>query len=546
MTKFHWKLLILISSILVVIIAIGLFFKILILRQEGYNQSTILYFVGITAMITTLIISFIYQLLGGLNNSISRLIQQVQTMRKGTGDKITESEKWNGLRVLQKNLDDLSNSLEHLKAKEMKLNFHLTHDQLTGLPNKTKLHQKLVALQKEENPPFIIMVDIHGFKVLNDTYGKEAGDYILIEAGRRIESAAPIHFVARVSSDQFCIVTNQIKDKRDAQSLVARIKTVLLNPYNFQREDIRIDIAVGISKCDTDDVESSLTRATIALFSSKSKGRGQVEFYVPAMSEHQTEKMRIENKLHQAVANKEIYLEYQPKVSLISGKTIGVEALARWIDAHLGSVPPNHFIPIAEETGLITTLTRDLLMEACKRAYEWNTRDTFIPISVNLSPILFTLYPELDKFIEEALKESQLNPGLLEIEITEGVLLSKGSVDVLQKICDLGVTISVDDFGTGYSSLGYLKDFPIHTLKIDKSFIQIIRKDKTNRELAESILFLGKKLGLQVVAEGVETKEQLQFLMEKGCDAIQGYYISKPLPLKDLHTFLNEDYKVSV
>nr|WP_285841981.1 diguanylate cyclase [Sutcliffiella horikoshii] len=348
----------LLSFSIIVTATIGLVFQNLILVNVGYDKGTLTLIIGISILSVSSIILINNFIIKGISWRIAGLVNHINNIKKGDFGTTTPIKQKDEIGDLHKSINELSISLLELKEKEKELNFHRSYDPVTGLPNRSHLYEKLIHLKAENKTNFIIMLDIHGFKILNDIYGEKAGDEILTIVGRKIEKISAPNFVARVSSDEFSVVTKNIKREQEIHTLVRKIKDSLAKPIYVKGEEMRIDMAVGVSKCLEEDFEGSLTQATLAMIEAKKKGRGQVEFYLPSMTEAQTEQMKVEKRLFHAVNNQEIYLEYQPKVSLISGQVIGVEALARWNDPFLGKVPPNRFIPIAEETGMITALSK--------------------------------------------------------------------------------------------------------------------------------------------------------------------------------------------
>jgi diguanylate cyclase (GGDEF)-like protein/PAS domain S-box-containing protein len=431
---------------------------------------------------------------------------------------------------------DITKQLEIEEANE-----HMAyHDYLTGLPNRNKLNATLPAelelAAKNKQHVAILFLDLDRFKIINDTLGHSTGDHLLKEVAKRLTSCLyDIDIVFRQGGDEFIII---VKDaNRDTATFVSRkILDVLSEPFQIENYDIFTSPSIGISLFpeDGDTVETLIRKADFAMYHAKNDGKNNYKFYSQEGQESNINPLKIEMDLHRAIQQDELALYYQPKVNLKTGKITGVEALIRWNHPEWGLVLPETFIPIAEETGLIIPIGEWVLREACKQGQVWWLKGWNTTISVNLSPRQFT-QSHLDVTVARILEETGLDPRLLELEITESMTASiERTIQALQKLKKLGVRISIDDFGTGFSSLYYLQKFPVDTLKIDQSFVQSMQQSASDETIVKTIISMAHNLNLNVVGEGIETKEQLVFLQQHLCDEGQGYFFTQPVPVAEL------------
>ncbi|HEX8624315.1 MAG TPA: EAL domain-containing protein [Allosphingosinicella sp.] len=410
------------------------------------------------------------------------------------------------------------------------------HDSLTGLPNRAVFADHLtgtVAKAGESaDTVAVLCVDLDGFKAINDVYGHPAGDALLIAAAQRLRSAVRGHeLVARLGGDEFAVVQSGGEQPGHAGLLAQRVVEALSEPFALGSDTVRISASVGVAlfPADAADPESLIKNADMALYRAKGDGRGTARFYEAAMDEALRRRRQLEADLRQAIGRGELCVHYQPLADLESGAILGFEALLRWNHAQLGAIGPATFIPLAEESGYIVKLGQWVLREACGEAARWTPA---LKLSVNLSPIQFT-QGDLAAEVEAILAETGLDPARLELEVTEGLLIKDAgkAIAILERLKELGVQISMDDFGTGYSSLSYFRLFPFDKVKIDQSFIRDMIDNPQARAIIRSVIGLGQGLGMPVVAEGVETEEQLEALRAEGCDQVQGYWISRPGPI---------------
>lgn len=417
--------------------------------------------------------------------------------------------------------------------------FDLTYyDSLTGLPNRTLLsehfHQSVGYSSRNGRKVCIMLLDLDRFKAINDTMGHDAGDNLLYEIANRLKSQVRSYdTVARLGGDKFVILVSDMCNVDDVSSFAEKILQEISQPFVLQGCEVVITGSIGIALCpdDGDDDKELLKYAESAMYLAKRSGRQSFRFYSKELTRKTNLNLQIETELRHALRRNEMEVYFQPKVCFESCKVHGSEALARWKSATLGVIPPSCFIPIAEETGQIIEIGNWVLRKACGVARELNTRNLPVhKIAVNLSVRQF-LAGDLVASVRSILEETACQPEWIEFEITESLLLedSKEVADILASFRSVGITLAVDDFGTGYSALSYLADFSIDTLKIDKSFVQSITTDQRRAELVKAILSIAHCLGLDVVAEGVETYEQVTFLKENNCQYAQGWYFSKPL-----------------
>ncbi|WP_182084167.1 EAL domain-containing protein [Aureimonas sp. ME7] len=416
------------------------------------------------------------------------------------------------------------------------------HDALTGLPNRTLFHERLdAALQsnKEEKSRLAVLcLDLDHFKEVNDTLGHSAGDILLQEVSERLRSCIlPSDTVARLGGDEFAIVQNGVHQPLDASVLSRRIIESLNAPYFVEGNELHVGVSVGIAVAgNEDDTPTTLLKnADIALYRAKQAGRGTMRLFEPRMDLELQARKALEYDLRQALSRDQLELHYQPLIELDGERIAGVEALVRWRHPEHGLVPPNAFIPLAEDTGLIIPIGEWVLRTACEQAREWSD----LRVAVNLSPVQFK-HRELVDTVRQVLVDTGLEPQRLELEITESVLLhdAEAAREILNGLKELGVHIVMDDFGTGYSSLGYLNSFPFDKIKIDKSFISDLTVEKSNA-IVRSVIGLGQSLNMITTAEGVETAEQAAFLLQEGCEQVQGYHFGRPIPAADMNRLID-------
>lgn len=435
------------------------------------------------------------------------------------------------------------------KEYEDKLIHQANYDSLTDLPNRVLLQDRLhLTIERVKNQDSVIvgmLVDLDNFKKINDTVGHDIGDKILKEtAARLLACVSESDTVARFTGDKFFIILQDIEKAVEAESVADKILSSIARPFCVNDDEFLITASIGLTVCpeDGDNPHVIFRNAEAAMYLSKDEGRNRFHFFSNELNEKANKRLQIETNLRHALEQNELVLFFQPQISTVDKKVVGAESLIRWTSASLGFVPPDQFIAIAEDNGMINDIGQFVLRNACIEAAKWQSIAGFpIRVAVNVSSQEFKDSDYVSK-VEKIIKETGFSPENLEIEITERYLVQ--DVDeakmILDRLTEMGINISIDDFGTGYSSLSYLKRFPIKTLKIDKSFIQNLTSESEDEALVRAIIAMGHSLSMDVIAEGVEEEDQLIRLAELGCDIIQGYFYSKPLPVNEFHKFVSE------
>jgi diguanylate cyclase (GGDEF)-like protein/PAS domain S-box-containing protein len=412
------------------------------------------------------------------------------------------------------------------------------HDGLTDLPNRAAflqaLAQMIEACAGTSEEFAVLSLDLDGLKEINDVFGHATGDKLLIEVARRLQAAAGGGVVARLSGDEFGLIIDG-KQPEAGKALAQQLAEALADEFVIEGKSVRTGVTTGISVFphNGSDAASLLANAGAALFRAKAKSRGTISIYEPEMDQQIRDRRVLHQDLSLAIKNGELSLHYQPQAvaqsTVAASEIVGFEALARWQHPVRGFVSPGEFIPLAEESGLIVAMGEWILREACREAASWKVP---MQVAVNLSPAQFT-HGDLVGLVHSILLETGLAPDRLELEITEGVLIEDfdRGLALLRRLKALGVRISMDDFGSGYSSLSYLQAFPFDKIKIDRAFVINLGRNPQSAAIVRAVIDLGHALEMSIVAEGVETQEQLGFLAEEGCDAVQGYFLGKPLPI---------------
>jgi diguanylate cyclase (GGDEF)-like protein/PAS domain S-box-containing protein len=463
-----------------------------------------------------------------------------------------------GLAVLDSNrfvyrmTGSLTDVTEQKKAEKQLLH-NAFHDALTGLPNRAlfmdRLENSLAEVKKGDGYSFgVLFLDLDRFKVVNDSLGHQIGDQLLVATARRLESCLrPGDIVARLGGDEFAVILDRVKHVSDAIQAAERIRERLSSPFNLSGHEVFISASIGIALNQTasEEPDEILRNADTAMYRAKDQGRGCFELFDKGMHVRNAALSQLETGLRRALARDEFRVHYQPIISLETWRISGFEALLRWEHPEHGYISPLKFIPVAEESGLIIELGQWVLREACQQLRSWQEQfpsDPPLSISVNLSGRQFS-QPDLIDCISRILTETGLDAGSLKIEITESAIIENidAAAMMLKRIKALGIRLSLDDFGTGYSSLSYLHRFPIDTLKIDRSFVSRINLPK-NAEIVKTILTLARNLGMDVVAEGVETREQVLQLTGLNCEYVQGYLLSKPIDGRAMRELISEIY----
>lgn len=441
----------------------------------------------------------------------------------------------------------ISRDITAQKEAEKNLAYLAYHDTLTGLPNRLLFYDRLEqAIARADRYGFIIaimLLDIDGFKEINDFFGHNEGDYLLIKVSERLKKVIrEIDTLARLGGDEFILIINDLKSESDIPEIAKKIHNVFDNAFTIRNHKLNITTSTGISVYprDGNNINELIRNADIALYHAKGQGKNNYQLYKPMLSKKGTDKFIFQNRLRRAVEDNEFVVFYQPIVDVFTREIIGMEALVRWNDPEKGLIPPNEFIHIAEETGIIVQIGEFVMRTACLQNSKWIKSGLLsTPVSVNLSATQFK-QPNLIDMIMEILNETGLEPRYLQLEITETTAMSNAAktLSIMNELYEKGITFIIDDFGIGYSSLNYLKNFPVSTIKIDRSFIKNIVENKNDAAIATAILALAETMNIKVIAEGVEKPEQLEFLKKLNwkpaeaftCHGAQGYYFSKPLP----------------
>ena len=417
------------------------------------------------------------------------------------------------------------------------------YDALTGLPNRVLLQDRLTkalaAARRQKHKVALLFLDLDRFKIINDSLGHSFGDLLLKQVAARLSRCVrDPDTVARLGGDEFLIVLTDVRDIPDVAVATERFMDAICAGFTIQGRSFSISCSLGISIFPNHghDNETLIKNADAAMYSAKERGRNNFHFFSPDMNIQAVKRLALESALHTALARNELFLVYQPQMDIPTGKITGMEALLRWQHPDMGLVPPNDFIRIAENSGLIVPIGEWVLRTACAQARKWQEDGLVaVPIAVNVSAVQFR-HEDFPEIIRRVLRETGLEPRYLELELTESLLLSNADVvfSVLEQLRSMGLKLAIDDFGTGYSSLSYLKKFPVSKLKVDRAFIRDVALNRDDAAITTAIISMAKSLNLVVIAEGVEDEAQLSFLRAQGCDGLQGYYFSKPLAASDL------------
>jgi diguanylate cyclase (GGDEF)-like protein/PAS domain S-box-containing protein len=439
--------------------------------------------------------------------------------------------------------------ISELKAAQIQMETLAFYDPLTGLANrrlfKNRLDKSVKAVMRSGKSMALMFLDMDQFKRVNDTLGHDAGDILLKEVANRLNNTVRENdTVSRIGGDEFTILLTDVKSTQDVRVVAEKILKVMAKPIRVKGQDIITSVSIGITLTpdDSTDINTLMKNADLAMYAAKEQGRNNFQFFSEEMNHSILEHLALEKEIKEAIQRNQFTLLFQPKVSLFDYRTTGVETLIRWEHPDKGLITPDNFIPVAEETGQIIDIGNWVLEQACRQISSLireNVLSSEAKVAVNLSAKQFA-DPLLAQRIRNVLEITRIPPRCLELEITESTLMEdvESAIKIMQEIKSTGVSIAIDDFGTGYSSLSYIKRFPIDVLKVDRSFVMDIPEDKNDMAITAAVIAMAHKLSLNVVAEGVETQEQLKYLRQNNCDEGQGYLFSRPLSLGQLHQFL--------
>ncbi|MFC6673257.1 EAL domain-containing protein [Marinobacterium aestuariivivens] len=472
----------------------------------------------------------------------------VQAVKEGAQDYIVKGSLKRLHAAIPRELRESENRRKRREV-EAQLDYLTKYDEVTSLPNRAlymrHLHQAIARGADNGRMTGIMHINLDGFREINHGFGSDAGDQLLRDVARRLtECAGPDNLVARLAGDDFAVVIPDIGDQQALNDSVQSIFTCFQGPYSVSGYDLCIGASAGVSVSPLhgDNIDQLQRSASLAMHHAKQGGGKTLELFDPKMREKMHQRTRMERALRRATEHGEFALHYQPQVDLRSGEIVAVEALIRWTDPEFGPVPPPEFIPIAEESGLILPIGQWALTEACRQHKAWvsDLGAQITPrMAINVSPFQFR-QRNLPLLITSALNAHEMAPASLEIEITESALLHDQDETwrIIHTLSDAGIRISLDDFGTGYSSLSYLKRFPVDALKIDREFVEDLPQGKDSIAIVRSVISIAQHLGLTVVAEGVETREQMAFVKQAGCPLVQGYYFHRPVEAQQLSLLL--------
>lgn len=509
-------------------------------NQDAFDRFTIVMFI---LMLVIGIVAFL------LSKKITAPIRELLrgTKKISEGDLSVEFKKVSNDEIGELT-DSFNHMIKHLKETKDKLSFDAFHDTLTALPNRKKffnaLKRAIDSFSKDPQKKFaVLFVDLDRFKIVNDSLGHQTGDQLLKEISQRFQKfMRATDMIARLGGDEFVVLMTEVKDQNDAVKLSERIIEELQSPFTIDQQDIYITCSIGITLSDAKYAtpDGYLRDSDNAMYRAKGMGKSRFQIFDPKMHAQVIATMQMEADIRNALERDEFLLHYQPIISLDDNRVISLEALIRWNHPQRGLVQPDEFIPLAEENGLILPIGKWVIKRACQQIREWKDQNIpVVPVSVNVSSPQFEPY-HLTKFIREEISDAKIFPENLIIEITESVAMEDMVVSsqVLKILRLMGIKLSIDDFGTGHSSLNSLIHFPVDTLKIDQSFVREIEDSPKKAAIIQAIITLAQALDFKVIAEGVETQGQLDFLKQNHCDCIQGYLISRPLPADQIVSFI--------
>jgi diguanylate cyclase (GGDEF)-like protein len=483
-----------------------------------------------------------------LQRKISRPILDLSSaMQKVTAEKVFSArvtvEGTDEIARLGDGFNSMLHELERRESEkqefEAKLKFQALNDPLTGLPNRRlfgdRLAQALAGAERGKLMLALLYIDLDGFKLVNDSLGHPIGDSLLVQVSTRLRAhVRKSDTLARLGGDEFTVVLTSINAKEGAMIAAKKFLDALAAPFIIEEHELTVGASIGISLYPESGLDTSalMQQADSAMYAAKRNGKNQAMYFTPDLGALVRERLNIENQLREALKRSEIHAHYQPEFDVVSGQLVRFEALARWTHRTLGIITPDRFIPVAEESGLIVPLGAHILEQACMEAVRWNAIAPYpVQVAVNVSSVQFARVTFVDEVIE-ILNRTGLKPNLLQLELTESVMISgiHHSVEAMKRLKGLGITFAIDDFGTGYSCLSYLSVLPFDALKVDRSFVRESKLREDGRMLLESLINLAHNMGLRVIAEGVENIEQLDLIRNLGGSEVQGYLLGRPIP----------------
>lgn len=434
--------------------------------------------------------------------------------------------------------------ITELKNKEAQITYQAHHDELTGLPNRLKLKKHIAQLVHEDpnRQITLLFLDLDNFKTVNDSLGHKIGDRLLTDVALRLAAlSGPESVVARLGGDEYVVLTTTPQTAQECMDMAQNVLESFETPFVIAEHELYLTSSIGITTYPQDgtDPDTLIKNADIAMYRAKAQERNSYMRFSNEMVEQVTKRLAVEKNIRKGLENNEFIPFFQPRVDLATGNVTGMEALVRWLRPDGSIVNPMEFIPVAEETGLIVSLGETIMRKACEQAHRWHRNGMEnLKVSVNISAHQFRA--NLLDVVNAVVADTGIDPHMLELEITESTMLQNIglTIPLLETLAAQGISTAIDDFGTGYSSLSYLKNLPINTLKIDRSFVSDILRDESDASIVRAVITMARDLSLQVVAEGVEEEGQLEFLQQHGCPEVQGYYYSKPLPAAEFEAFM--------
>jgi len=475
------------------------------------------------------------------------VLLNVTAVRDDEGNILYSRSTWIDITLLNQYENTLAQQNQELLEAKQDLEHQANHDTLTGLPNRAlfldRLNQAIKHAKRHKKQLAVLFMDLDHFKEINDSLGHDAGDQLLISVAHKLENAIrKSDTVARLGGDEFTLLLEDIEESNDIITITQKILRIMAQPIMIGKDEFYTSFSIGVAiyPDDATDAESLLKNADSAMYRVKEEGRNNYQFYTQDMTARALERIQLETQLRKAIENHEFELYYQAQMDLSSQKIIGMEALIRWRHPQLGIIPPAKFIPLAEDTGLIIKIDDWVMEEGIAQWAKWLEKGIDPgKLSLNLSQLQLDTNNFMEK-ITRLIEQYTIDPKRIILEVTESQIMKnpKRAIGLLKELNTLGIEVAIDDFGTGYSSLSYLKQLPINKLKIDQSFIHDIPEDMDDMEITRTIIAMSKGLHLNIIAEGVETKEQSDFLTQNGCSQIQGFLYHKPAPKSDVEKFL--------